>query len=611
MSRREQMERDIPKGKLSMDSFRRSTRLFRYMSPANRWLFALGTLFLAISAGSSVLFPKFLGDMLDGIFVYDKNGIQTAPDLETLYTVARWFVLLFAVQAVFSFGRMVIYVKVTEGMTFGLRKDLFNSVIGQDMAFHHSHNRGDLLSRFSADIAQIQDTFTTNLAMFIRQILIMVAGLIMIFKTSTDLALLMLGSFPIIVIVALFFGRFIRKISRQVQDFTASNNVIAEEALSGIVNVKAFSNESFESDRYTANSAQLMKESIWRGYWRGAFSSFIILCLFGSIVWLIYRGLGMVHAGELGVGELVNFMLLTGFVGGSIGGMAEQFVQIQKTLGSVERVLDLIDSPTEFTADSSDKPAPDFGQVLRLENLQFAYPSRPDNPVFHGELNLDIRPGETLALVGPSGGGKSTIAQLLYRFYSPQQGSIRLGETSIQDLDLNAYRSHMALVPQDVVLFGGSIRDNIRYGKPEASDEEIEEAAKKAYAHDFIGSFADGYETRVGDRGVLLSGGQKQRVALARAIIRNPDFLILDEATSALDAESEEWVQKALIELMKGRTALVIAHRLSTIRHADRIAVIRHGKLLELGTHAELMSIPDGLYKNMVEKQIEPADWIA
>jgi ABC-type multidrug transport system fused ATPase/permease subunit len=354
-----------------------------------------------------------------------------------------------------------------------------------------------------------------------------------------------------------------------------------------------------------------MKESIWRGYWRGAFSSFIILCLFGSIVWLIYRGLGMVHAGEMGVGELVNFMLLTGFVGGSIGGMAEQFVQIQKTLGSVERVLDLIDSPTEFTADSSAKQAPDFGQVLRLENLQFAYPSRPDNPVFHGELNLDIRPGETLALVGPSGGGKSTIAQLLYRFYSPQKGSIRLGETSIQDLDLNAYRSHMALVPQDVVLFGGSIRDNIRYGKPEASDEEIEEAAKKAYAHDFIGSFADAYETRVGDRGVLLSGGQKQRVALARAIIRNPDFLILDEATSALDAESEEWVQKALIELMKGRTALVIAHRLSTIRHADRIAVIRHGKLLELGTHAELMSIPDGLYKNMVEKQIEPADWIA
>ncbi|MFZ9754588.1 MAG: ABC transporter ATP-binding protein [Bacteroidia bacterium] len=611
MSRREQLERDLPKSKFSWASFRQSTRLFRYMSPANRWLFALGTFFLAISAGSSVLFPKFLGDMLDGIFVYDPKGIQTAPNLETLYTVARWFVVLFAVQALFSFGRMAIYVKVTEGMTLGLRRDLFRSVIGQNMAFHHSHNRGDLLSRFSADIAQIQDTFTTNLAMFIRQILIMVAGLIMIFKTSADLALLMLGSFPVIVIVALFFGRFIRKISRQVQDFTASNNVIAEEALSGIVNVKAFSNEDFESERYTANSTQLMKESVWRGYWRGAFSSFIILCLFGSIVWLIYRGLAMVHAGEMGVGELVNFMLLTGFVGGSIGGMAEQFVQIQKTLGSVERVLDLIDSPTEFSSEPNADRVPPFDQELRIQNVQFAYPSRPENAVFKGEFNLTLKPGETLALVGPSGGGKSTVAQLLYRFYEPQAGQILLGDTSIHDLPLKAYRQHMAFVPQEVVLFAGSIGDNIRYGNPNATQEQIEQAAQKAYAHDFITAFADGYDTLVGDRGVLLSGGQKQRVALARAIIRNPQLLILDEATSALDAESEAWVQKALIELMKGRTALVIAHRLSTVRHADRIAVMRHGQILEIGSHPELMNLENGLYRQMVEKQIEPSDWMA
>ena len=596
---------EIPKLKLNRENLKKSVRLFRYMSKSNRWLFALGTLFLAISAGASILFPKLLGNMMDGVFVYQNGGVSTAPSTERIQEIAQYFVILFAVQAVFSFLRISLYVRVTEDMTKGLRTDLFKSVVSQNMHFFGENRTGEILSRFSADIAQIQDTFTTNLAFFIRQILIMIAGIILIFTSSPELALYMVSTIPVVVIIALFFGKFIRKISKEVQDITAQNNVIVEETTSGIINVKAFTNEEFETQRYTENADFLKQESIKRGYWRGAFSSFIIICLFGAIVWLIYLGLGMVQAGTMPIGELFNFMLLTAFVGTSMGGMAEQFVQIQKTLGAIERVIDIIDAPKESnqTENTSlvDKP-------ITFKKVSFAYPSRPESPVLK-DIEMEVLPGKTTALVGASGSGKSTLTALLYQFYQPQSGEILLGNNPINQLNLHHYRSQMALVPQEVTLFGGSIYENIRYGKPDASDQAIREAAKDAFALDFIESFPDGFDTLVGDRGMKLSGGQKQRIAIARAILRDPKLLILDEATSALDSESEFYVQQALQKLMQNRTSLVIAHRLSTIKNADQIWVMQRGKIAEHGTHSELLTHTSGIYKQMVERQLDPSEF--
>lgn len=600
-------DRDIPKSKINLTSLKKSFKLFNYMSKTNKWLFLLGTIFLGITAGASILFPKLLGDMMDGVFVYKQGGVSTAPSLEKLTKVAELFVYLFIIQAVFSFLRIAIYVRVTENMTFGLRTDLFKSVIAQNMEFHSQNRVGDLLSRFSSDIAQIQDTFTTNIAMFIRQLLVMIGGIILIFMTSNKLAIYMLLTVPVIVIIALFFGKFIRKISKEVQDLTAQNNIIVEESVSGIVNVKAYTNEDFELNRYSKNALHLQKESIIRGYWRGAFSSFIIVCLFGSIVWLIYKGLGLVQTGDLAIGELFNFMFLTAFVGGSIGGMAEQFVQIQKTLGAIERVFDIIETPSESNDSITN---PNLSEAIHFQNVHFAYPSRPENSVLK-DISFSLEPGSSIALVGPSGSGKSTIASLIYQFYQPSSGSIKLGNTSISEFNLQDYRKNFAYVPQEVVLFGGSIYENILYGNPEATKAQVIEAAKKANAFTFIDDFPDKFETLVGDRGMKLSGGQKQRIAIARAILRDPKVLILDEATSALDSESEFEVQKALSELMKNRTSIVIAHRLSTIRHSDNILVIKNGKIIESGNHQQLLSVENGIYKNMIERQIDPSDYFS
>ena len=313
----------------------------------------------------------------------------------------------------------------------------------------------------------------------------------------------------------------------------------------------------------------------------------------------------MVQAGTMPIGELFNFMLLTAFVGTSMGGMAEQFVQIQKTLGAIERVIDIIDAPKESnqTENTSlvDKP-------ITFKKVSFAYPSRPESPVLK-DIEMEVLPGKTTALVGASGSGKSTLTALLYQFYQPQSGEILLGNNPINQLNLHHYRSQMALVPQEVTLFGGSIYENIRYGKPDASDQAIREAAKDAFALDFIESFPDGFDTLVGDRGMKLSGGQKQRIAIARAILRDPKLLILDEATSALDSESEFYVQQALQKLMQNRTSLVIAHRLSTIKNADQIWVMQRGKIAEHGTHSELLTHTSGIYKQMVERQLDPSEF--
>jgi ABC-type multidrug transport system fused ATPase/permease subunit len=605
MVKRNSAEEDLPKSKINARNLKKTLRLFHYMSKTNKWLFLLGTLFLAITAGASIIFPKLLGNMMDGVFVYNKGDVSKAPDANKLKEIATYFVYLFLIQAVFSFLRIAIYVRVTESMTLGLRSDLFKSVIGQNLDFFNNNRVGDILSRFSADITQIQDTFTTNIAMFIRQILIMIGGIILIFMSSSQLSVYMISTMPIIIVIALFFGRFIRKISKEVQNITAGNNIIVEESISGIVNVKAYTNEDFESKRYIDNAKFLQKETIKRGYLRGAFSSFIIVCLFGSIVWLIFMGLNMVQSGEMAIGELFNFMLLTAFVGSSIGGMAEQFVQIQKTLGAVERVFEIIDTPTESNVEGK---TPDFKQNIVFNSIQFKYPSRPENLIIK-DLSCVFEAGKTTAIVGPSGSGKTTISALIYQFYQPNQGEILLGDQNINKFNIQEFRNHFALVPQDVSLFGGTIYDNILYGNPSASKEQVIEAAKEASALKFIENFPEGFQTTVGDRGMKLSGGQKQRIAIARAILRNPDVLILDEATSALDSESEYEVQLALNKLMLNRTSIIIAHRLSTIRNANTILVIHNGRIAESGNHQQLISQDVGIYKKMVERQLDPSEY--
>lgn len=598
--------RDIPKAKINLKSIRKTLRVFRYIKPSDRWLFLLGTLFLALTAAASVLFPKLLGNLVDGAFIPGTGSAKTTANVNQLEQTAVWFIYLFIAQAVFSFLRISIYVRVTENMTYGIRRALFNNVILQNMDFFSRSRVGDLLSRFSADVAQIQDTFTTNIAMFLRQLLIILAGVVLIFFTSSKLATMMLATVPVVVIISLIFGRYIRKISKQVQDITAENNVVVEETLSGIQIVKSFTNEMFESLRYGNSAEKLRKESIYRGLLRGGFSSFIIVCLFGSIVFLIFQGLTMVRAGEMPIGKLFEFMMLTAFVGGSIGGIAEQFVQIQKTIGSVERVMDLIDQEGEVL-EANTKEAPLDGSV-EFQGVGFSYPSREGFEVLKN-VSFHIQAGESLGIVGPSGAGKSTLVNLMYRFYEPNYGKIKIGGQLSTEIPLVQLRKTLALVPQEIMLFGGSIMENIRYGNPDANDSMVIEAAKKANAHTFIEAFPEGYQTIVGDRGIRLSGGQRQRVAIARAILRDPQILLLDEATSSLDSESEKLVQNALDTLMTGRTSMVIAHRLSTIRKCTKIAVLSNGAIAEYGTHEELVKRESGIYKRMVDLQQEPDDF--
>ncbi len=476
------------------------------------------------------------------------------------------------------------------------------------MTFFSGHRVGELNSRISADIALLQDTFTFTIAQFIRQFITIVGGVGILVFISPQLTLFMLAIVPVVALMAQFFGTFIRKLSKNAQSKVAESNTIVEETLQAISNVKAFANEVYESLRYKRKTDEVIEIALKGAKWRGLFISFIFMAMFGSVAGVIWYGVYLVNQGAgLTTGDLFKFVLYTVFIAGSISGMADFYSQIQKAIGATENLMDILEEnpePLQPDLPESYQAKMAFSGEIIYRNVSFSYPGRKDVEVLK-DISFEVKKGGRVALVGPSGSGKTTITALLMRFYEPTTGEIMIDGKNITSFDLMELRNQIAIVPQDVVLFGGSIRENIEYGKPGASDEEIVAAARQANALEFIQSFPEGFQTVVGDRGIQLSGGQRQRVAIARAILKNPSILILDEATSSLDSESERLVQEALEKLMHGRTSLIIAHRLSTIRTADNIIVIDHGTVAETGSHEQLIAKEGGIYKNLSELQFE------
>jgi ABC-type multidrug transport system fused ATPase/permease subunit len=461
---------------------------------------------------------------------------------------------------------------------------------------------GELNSRISSDITQIQDTLTSTIAEFLRQFILIIGGVALLANESFKLTLLMLSVVPLVAVAAVIFGRFIRKYSKKVQDQVAESQVIVEETMQGISIVKAFANEWYEIARYNGKIKEIVKIAIKGGKYRGYFASFIIFCLFGAIVAVVWFGVRLSISGEMSVGQLISFVLYSTFVGASFGGIAELYAQIQKAVGATERVFELLEEiPEKIKNTISDSNEKIKGDVS-FKKVAFYYPSRKEIQVLK-EVSFNANFGQKIAIVGPSGAGKSTIASLLLRFYDINAGEISIDGKNIYDYDLETLRGNMSIVPQDVILFGGTIRENIAYGKPNATEDEIIKAAKQANAFQFIKGFPEKFETIVGERGIKLSGGQRQRIAIARALLKNPCILILDEATSSLDSESEKLVQEALEILMEGRTSIIIAHRLSTIRSADQIIVLDEGTIKEQGTHRELIALENGIYKNLSNLQ--------
>jgi len=416
---------------------------------------------------------------------------------------------------------------------------------------------------------------------------------------------IMLLSLPLVIAVAVIFGRKTRKISRDAQDRLADTATIVEETLQGIVNVKAFANEGYELNRYHEGLAKFLTTTLRGARLRAAFIAFVVFALFGFIVLVLWSGARLLRQGEITFGDLTRFGLYTTFVAGAMGQFAELYSQLQKAIGSTQRVRELLRETGEVEARLGPTPPSTLSRLrgdVVFENVRFTYPSRQGVEVLQG-INLAATSGQRIALVGPSGAGKSTLISLLLRLYDPSAGRLLIDGRDAGDYRLTELRGQMSMVPQEVLLFGGSIAENIAYGKPGASAEEIEQAARQANAHEFIQGFPEGYATLVGDRGIKLSGGQRQRVAIARAILKNPAILILDEATSSLDSESERLIQEALVTLMRGRTSFIIAHRLATVRHVDRIIVIAGGRVVESGTHEELQSMDDGVYRRLAALQ--------
>ncbi|MEP7321658.1 MAG: ABC transporter transmembrane domain-containing protein [Saprospiraceae bacterium] len=585
------------KPKMSWSRIKSSLYVFKYIKPY-KWHFIGGLVLLALTSGLFLALIPMIGKMFD--VSLGKPGLK--------YTLTQLGLILFVIliaQGIISYFRVMLFAVVSEKGTANLRKDLYHNLISLPFTFYEKSRVGEISSRLASDVDQLYSVFSITLAEFLRQLLILVGGILYLLIFYARISLIMLALFPVIVFGAMFFGKFIRKGSKRRQEELANTNVIVDETLQSIYTVKSFTNEPFEYHRYEQKISNLVKVSLEVSKYRALFGTYIIVALFGALFFIIWLGTKYVQTGAMSPGDLLNVFTYTVTIGVSIAGLGNFYTQLITVVGGTERLKEILEKTPEVNVDSDrENILPKIKADIRFEEVQFSYPSRPDMQVLK-KVSFKIGAGQKIAFVGSSGVGKSTIAQLLLRFYSIQGGHIYVGGKNINEFEITDYRRYFGIVPQEVLLFGGTIRENILYGKPNATNEEIIAAAKKSNSFEFINSFPDGFETIVGERGIKLSGGQKQRIAIARAILRNPTILILDEATSALDAESEKVVQDALKTLMEGRTSIIIAHRLSTIRDVNCIYVLEDGKIIEQGTHEELASKPNGAYSSLARLQFE------
>ncbi len=593
------------KPKISKEGLLKAYRILRFIKPY-KWSFLLGMLCLVVSSSMFMIFPGAAGEMAN-------TAIGKGTWNISVEKFGLIFLVILIIQGVLSFFRTIFFARVSEKGVADVRTALYQKLITQDISYFEQHRVGELTSRLTADVEQLQSAFSITLAEFIRQIVVLIIGIIIIAWMAPKLSLIMVLTFPVIVICSMYFGRYIRTLSKARQDRLAETNIIVEESFQSFHTVKAFTNERFELHRFSKAIDEMVVISMNYAKMRGLFFIFIITVLFGGLFFILWRGALLVQAGEMQAGDLFSFIIYTGIIGGAIAGIGNLYSTLAGSIGATERIQDILDRGQEIDMDPySDQqiaeiPRIDIEGSIEYREVRFSYPSRMDVEVLHN-ISFTVTKGQRIALVGSSGAGKSTIIQLLMRFYDCNGGAIYIDGKNCNDYNITAYRKNIAIVPQEILLFGGTIRENILYGKPDASEAEILQAADQSNSLDFIESFPDGFQTIVGERGIKLSGGQKQRIAIARAILRNPAILILDEATSSLDAESEKLVQDALDKLMKNRTSIIIAHRLSTIREADCIYVLRDGTIAESGTHELLLDKPNGIYKNLVNLQLSQSE---
>ncbi|MEY4851944.1 MAG: hypothetical protein RLY64_1218 [Bacteroidota bacterium] len=562
------------RAKISLKSLKQLKWILQHLRP-HRWLFASGLFFLIVGSGVSLMFPWFIGKLTDLV-----NGKSIAPWLGGLYGLLGWLIAVFGIQAFLSFFRVLFFVRIGEKVLYDIRSKVYENLIAQPIRFFQDQKVGELNSRVTLDLSYIQDTITTTSAELIRQFLVIIGGVIFLFtQTSTKLTLIMLGVFPVLIGLAIFFGIFIRKMARQAQQKMADSQAVLDESMQNITTVKAFGNEWYEIKRFRENLSEVVRFGIRGGLFRAMFSSFIILVVFGAIIGIIFLGFLEVQKGNLSLGSLISFITYSAMVGASMGSLSTLISDFQRAIGASERVFEWMSQPGENIKEPSKGFQPE-GKIV-FEDVSFAYPTRTSHQVFKN-IHLELLPQGMYGVVGKSGAGKSTLAQLLLRFFEINSGSISWNGVNFQDIPLVDLRRSIAIVPQEVLLFHGTISENIAYGKPGCSSDEILDAANRAHVMEFVETLPDGLETMIGEKGAKLSGGQKQRIAIARALIKKPALLIFDEATSALDNESEKMVQTTIHELKGTCTMLIIAHRPSTLEVCTQFIKISGNGTIEV-----------------------------
>lgn len=576
---------ETPKVKVNWENFKKALKIFDYIRPYKGYFIAsLALVFISTLSFYAIFY--FIGLLID--------VAQGKSDLPiTLNIVGFILIGVLVIQGLVSYLRVVFTAQLSENGIADVRKDVYQKLIALPVTFFEENQSGELISRVSSDVDRLYNVFSITLIEFFRQLITLIIGIAFLIIMTPRLSLIMLLTIPLVVVIAIFFAKRIRRLSKERQKLLAESNTMLGETVQGIQVVKAFANEDFEIKKYDLSIKEVVKVSIKYAQSRAWFSFFILTIFFGAICFIIYMGARMLETGTMTAGDLVSFVTITSMIGGSIAGLGSFTTQLFGAIGATDRIKQILELDPELDVKLEDKAKSVSGHI-EFENVQFAYPARPDSPILQG-INLEVAKGERIALVGPSGVGKSTIVQLLLRFYDIQGGNIKVDGQSIYDYELRSFRKNISLVPQDVMLFAGTIRENIQYGRVSASIAEVEDAAQKANCLEFIEGFPEGFETIIGERGIKLSGGQRQRIAIARAILKDPAILLLDEATSALDSQSENLVQEALDVLMEDRASIIIAHRLSTIMDVDRIYVMKDGDVAEVGSHEALMS-KEGIY---------------